>query len=67
MQTLRTAQKEVHIWTVDDVPMAKRYLQLGVNSLTSNRAGWLKQQLRSEVDNSGMPDQAPNSASSISR
>jgi glycerophosphoryl diester phosphodiesterase len=67
MQTLRTAQKEGHIWTVDDVPMAKRYLQLGVNSLTSNRAGWLKQQLRSEVDNSGMPDQAPNSASSISR
>jgi glycerophosphoryl diester phosphodiesterase len=45
MLALRTAQKEVHIWTVDDVPMAKRYLQLGADSLTSNRAGWLKQQL----------------------
>ncbi len=49
MQTLRTANKEVHIWTVDDVPMAKRYLQLGADSLTSNCAGWLKQQLRSEI------------------
>lgn len=46
MQTIRAAQKEVHIWTVDDVPMARRYLQLGADSLTSNCAGWLKQQLR---------------------
>jgi glycerophosphoryl diester phosphodiesterase len=51
MQTLRSAQKEVHIWTVDDVPLARRYLQLGADSLTSNRAGWLKQQLASETAN----------------
>lgn len=51
MQTLRSAQKEVHIWTVDDVFVAKRYLQLGADSLTSNCAGWLKQQLRSEFGN----------------
>jgi glycerophosphoryl diester phosphodiesterase len=50
MQTLRTAHKEVHIWTVDDVPLAKRYLQLGADSLTSNRAGWLKQQLRQSLN-----------------
>jgi len=49
MQTLRSAQKEVHIWTVDDVFVAKRYLQLGADSLTSNRAGWLKRQLGSAV------------------
>lgn len=49
MQTLRTARKEIHIWTVDDVPLAKRYLQLGADSLTSNRAGWLKRQLFSET------------------
>lgn len=55
MQTFRTAQKEVHIWTVDDVPMAKRYMQLGADSITSNCAGWLKQQLRSETDQS-MPN-----------
>jgi glycerophosphoryl diester phosphodiesterase len=59
MQTLRKAQKEVHIWTVDDVPMAKRYLQLGADSLTSNRAGWLKQQLRCETDTPSMPNKEP--------
>lgn len=59
MQTLRTARKEVHLRTVDDVAMAKRYLQLGADSLTSNRAGWLKQQLCSETGTPGMPDQAP--------
>jgi glycerophosphoryl diester phosphodiesterase len=67
VQTLRAARKEVHIWTVDDVPMAKRYLQLGVNSLTSNRAGWLKQQLRSQADNPGMPPQVPDSTWTLFR
>jgi glycerophosphoryl diester phosphodiesterase len=69
METFRTAQKEVHIWTVDNVPMAKRYLQLGADSITSNRAGWLKQRLRSATDQ-GMPNkeaQAPNCARTISR
>ena len=70
MQTLRTAQKEVHLWTVDDVPTAKRYLQLGADSLTSNRAGWLKQQLCSEPGEPGLPNQdtqRPNRASGHSR
>lgn len=59
MQALRTAQKEVHLWTVDDVALAKRYLQLGVDSLTSNRAGWLKQRLCSEAGAPGLPNQEP--------
>ncbi|MDO9466215.1 MAG: glycerophosphodiester phosphodiesterase [Thiobacillus sp.] len=70
MQTLRTAQKEVHLWTVDDVPTAKRYLQLGADSLTSNRAGWLKQQLCSEPGAPRLPNQEtqpPNRASGHSR
>ena len=46
MRTLRAAHKEVHIWTVDDVATANRLVQLGVDSITSNRAGWLKQQIR---------------------
>lgn len=45
MQALRAARKEVHIWTVDDVATAKHLVQLGIDSITSNRAGWLKQQL----------------------
>jgi glycerophosphoryl diester phosphodiesterase len=59
MQALRTAQKEVHLWTVDDVALAKRYLQLGVDSLTSNRAGWLKQGLCSETGAPGLSNQEP--------
>lgn len=51
MRILRTAHKEVHIWTVDDVATARRGLQLGVDSFTSNRAGWLKQQLHGGVEN----------------
>jgi glycerophosphoryl diester phosphodiesterase len=60
MQTLRTAQKEVHLWTVDDVPTAKRYLELGADSLTSNRAGWLKRQLCGEP---GLPNRTSIRAS----
>ncbi|HEY0663290.1 MAG TPA: glycerophosphodiester phosphodiesterase, partial [Thiobacillaceae bacterium] len=48
MQALRAAHREVHVWTVDAVAMAERYRQLGADSLTSNRAGWLKRQLLGE-------------------
>ncbi len=47
VQTLRTAHKEVHMWGVDNVTTAKRLLPLGVDSFTTNRAGWLKRQLLS--------------------
>jgi glycerophosphoryl diester phosphodiesterase len=50
MKTLRTAHKEVHMWAVDNVASAKRLLRLGVDSCTTNRAGWLKQLLRSEAE-----------------
>jgi glycerophosphoryl diester phosphodiesterase len=60
MQALRSAQKEVHLWTVDDVALAKRYLQLGVDSLTSNRAGWLKQGLCSAPP--GLSNQEPQAS-----
>jgi len=55
VETFRTAQKEVHVWTVDDMATAERMLQLGVHSITSNRAGWLKQQLRGEKGNEEGP------------
>ncbi len=47
VQTLRTAHREVHMWGVDNVATAKRLLPLGVDSFTTNRAGWLKRKLRS--------------------
>ncbi len=45
VQILRKAHKEIHIWTVDNVSAARRLLDMGVDSLTTNRAGWLKQQI----------------------
>lgn len=43
---LRAAGMEFHAWTVDDPAVAKRFRQLGVDSLTTNRPGWLRRQLR---------------------
>ncbi|MFO7586061.1 MAG: hypothetical protein R6W69_15140, partial [Anaerolineales bacterium] len=47
------AHKEVHVWTVDEVQTAKQYQKLGVDSVTSNKAGWLKQQLSHETGKQG--------------
>ncbi len=59
MKTLQAAHKEVHIWTVDDVVKAKRFVYLGVDSIISNRAGWLKQQLRDKAEKTEKPSQVP--------
>lgn len=36
---------ELHIWTVDDPEVAKRYIDWGAKSITTNRPHWLGQQL----------------------
>ena len=36
---------EFHIWTVDNVEIAKRFQSLGVNSITTNRPLWLREHL----------------------
>ena len=36
---------EYHSWTVDDSKTAKKLLEWGVNSITTNRPGYLRQQL----------------------
>ncbi len=43
MQAFRAAHKGVNIWTVDDAATAQRLLRLGIDSITTNRAGWLKE------------------------
>ena len=35
-----------HVWTVDLPQIAQRWIDLGVESITTNRAGWLRQQLK---------------------
>jgi glycerophosphoryl diester phosphodiesterase len=36
---------EFHVWTVDDPAVARFYKSLGVASITTNRPGWLREQL----------------------
>jgi len=36
---------ELLTWTVDDPAEAKRLIDLGVRAITTNRPGWLREQL----------------------
>lgn len=47
VRELRRAHMELHVWTVDDIVTAKYFQALGVDSLTTNRPGWLRRQLYS--------------------
>lgn len=42
---LRERGKELHVWTVDRPSDARRLSGLGVESIMTNRPGWLRQQL----------------------
>jgi glycerophosphoryl diester phosphodiesterase len=39
---IRAAGLELHVWTVDDLAVARRWIDLGVASVTTNRPGWLR-------------------------
>ncbi|MEI6826894.1 MAG: glycerophosphodiester phosphodiesterase family protein [Desulfuromonadales bacterium] len=43
--TLRELGKEIHVWTVDRPANAVRLCNLGVDSIMTNRPGWLRQKL----------------------
>ena len=45
IEELRSTGKEVHVWTVDSARRAGYYLGLGVDSIMSNRPGWLRGKL----------------------
>lgn len=42
---LRREGYEIHVWTVDAAAAARRFAALGVDSIMTNRPGWLRQQL----------------------
>lgn len=50
---LRSADFELHCWTVDDPNLARRMIETGVRSITTNRPAWLRQQLEERSDPSG--------------
>ncbi len=45
VDTLHAEGLRVHVWTVDDAADARRLAEAGVDSLTTNRPGWLREQL----------------------
>jgi glycerophosphoryl diester phosphodiesterase len=46
VQRLAAARKQLHVWTVDTLEVAQQFQALGAASLTTNRPGWLRPQLR---------------------
>ncbi len=44
-ETLKGLGKELHVWTVDRPSAAHRLCALGVDSIMTNRPGWLRQRL----------------------
>lgn len=45
VDALRDAGRSVHVWTVDSLARARRFANLGVDSIMTNRPGWLKTRL----------------------
>jgi glycerophosphoryl diester phosphodiesterase len=45
VEKLRKHGKEIHVWTVDRLPDARRLCKLGVDSIMTNRPGWLRRRL----------------------
>lgn len=54
VKCVHKAGLELHVWTVDDPAEATRLAKLGVDSITTNRPGWLRAQLNGKgVEESG--------------
>jgi glycerophosphoryl diester phosphodiesterase len=45
VENIKAAGLKLCTWTVDDLPTAKRLLEAGVDGITTNRPGWLREQL----------------------
>ena len=46
VKKLKDASLLMHAWTVDLPQIAQRWIDLGVDSITTNRPGWLREQLK---------------------
>lgn len=52
VERVREAGLELHAWTVDDPELAHTLVRLGVDSITTNRPGWLAERLRERIADS---------------
>ena len=53
-QALRQNELEFHCWTVDDEPLARHMIRMGVDSITTNRPAFLRRQLMSASPGPGI-------------
>lgn len=49
VRRLREAGFEFHTWTVNGIDTARRFAELGVDSITTDRPGWLREQLETSA------------------
>ncbi|MEI6306314.1 MAG: glycerophosphodiester phosphodiesterase family protein [Deltaproteobacteria bacterium] len=42
---MHSSGRELHVWTVDSLRSAVRFFDLGVDSIMTNRPGWLREKL----------------------
>ncbi|HKE95539.1 MAG TPA: glycerophosphodiester phosphodiesterase family protein, partial [Povalibacter sp.] len=47
VRQIRSAGLQLHVWTVDAPELASRWIDIGADSITTNRAGLLRKQLAS--------------------
>jgi glycerophosphoryl diester phosphodiesterase len=45
VREIKAAGLQVHVWTIDDPELASRWIDIGADGITTNRAGQLRQQL----------------------
>lgn len=45
VRKIKAAGLQLHVWTIDDPDEARRWIKLGAGSITTNRPGWMRQQL----------------------
>lgn len=48
VDTLKASGSEIHVWTVDRLSSAQNLRDMGVDSLMTNRPGWLRQKLTAD-------------------
>jgi glycerophosphoryl diester phosphodiesterase len=46
VKKIKDAGLQLHVWTVDDPAIAKHWIELGAASITTNRPGYLREQLK---------------------
>jgi glycerophosphoryl diester phosphodiesterase len=46
VRAVKAAGQKLYVWTVDDPGQAARLVKLSVDGITTNRPGWLREQLR---------------------